>query len=136
MKNLFFDTNFLIDYLIREEYRYTAVKLIERANTLKCNFYISFLTAANFAYIIRKDSIEQRNFYLNKINDIFDFIENNHIQFILAMEMNASDFEDALQYQAALEADCDCIITRNQKDFSFSEIPVLSPTEFLEKYAN
>ena len=42
-----------------------------------------------------------------------------------------SDFKDGIQYFSALKADCTAIITRNAKDFKKSEIPVLSPDEFL-----
>jgi hypothetical protein len=47
-----------------------------------------------------------------------------------------SDFEDALQYHCALMMNCDIVITRNGKDFKGSEIPVLSPDEFLVYYAH
>ena len=41
------------------------------------------------------------------------------------------DFEDAVQYYAARQADADYIITRNKKDFSFSEIEVLTSEEYV-----
>lgn len=41
------------------------------------------------------------------------------------------NFEDSLQYYCALETDCTILITRNGKDFKESEIPVLSPDEYL-----
>ena len=47
--------------------------------------------------------------------------------------MRAKDFEDALQYSSARQAAADYIITRNKKDFRFSDIPVLEPTEFIEQ---
>ena len=42
------------------------------------------------------------------------------------------DFEDALQYFSALRKECDIIITRNGKDFKKSQIPVMTPNEFLK----
>ena len=42
-----------------------------------------------------------------------------------------SDFEDSLQYFSALRTECDIIITRNGKDFKKSQIPVMTPDEFL-----
>jgi len=44
------------------------------------------------------------------------------------------DFEDGLEYYSALESGCQTIITEDKGDFYFSEIEVLSCTEFLEKY--
>ena len=41
------------------------------------------------------------------------------------------DFDDALQYYCAMETDCNIIITRNGKDFKASEVPVMTPMEFL-----
>ena len=48
--------------------------------------------------------------------------------------MNGTDLEDNLQYQAALAAGCDCIITRNKKDFPLDGIlPLYTPLEFFEQ---
>ena len=42
------------------------------------------------------------------------------------------DYEDATQNATALKAEADCIVTRNQKDFSESSLPVYAPAELLE----
>ena len=43
------------------------------------------------------------------------------------------DFEDMLQYQCAIDGNCDCIVTINTNDFiDFSTIPVLTPQDFLD----
>lgn len=44
------------------------------------------------------------------------------------------DFEDGLEYYAALECGCTCIITEDINDFHFSEIEVLNSEAFLRKY--
>jgi predicted nucleic acid-binding protein len=44
------------------------------------------------------------------------------------------DFEDGLEYYAALENKCECIITEDAKDFYFSDIEVISGENFFEKY--
>jgi predicted nucleic acid-binding protein len=41
------------------------------------------------------------------------------------------DYEDGLQYYAALHAHCSAIITENTRDFYFSEIPVYTSKEFI-----
>lgn len=48
------------------------------------------------------------------------------------MDIDAKDFEDAIQYETAVEGKCECIITRNKKDFYFSQIPVFTPEEFIK----
>lgn len=44
------------------------------------------------------------------------------------------DIEDAMQHYAAMQSECDVIITRNVKDFSQSDIPVFSPDEYLKSF--
>ncbi len=53
-----------------------------------------------------------------------------------ATALRAKDFEDALQYYSAKSMEADCIVTSNVKDFTFSDIPVYKPEEFLDKIAN
>jgi predicted nucleic acid-binding protein len=44
-----------------------------------------------------------------------------------------NDFEDGLEYYAALDAGCNFIITEDAADFWFSEIEVLTCENFLKK---
>ena len=43
------------------------------------------------------------------------------------------DFEDAMQYESAMSAGLDCILTRNPKDFKNARLVVCSPAEFLRR---
>jgi predicted nucleic acid-binding protein len=43
------------------------------------------------------------------------------------------DFEDGMEYYSAIQHNCDCIVTENQKDFYFSEIEVIGCEAFLSK---
>jgi predicted nucleic acid-binding protein len=47
------------------------------------------------------------------------------------LNSNFLDFEDSLQYFSALRTECDIIITRNGKDFKKSQLPIMTPDEFL-----
>jgi len=51
-----------------------------------------------------------------------------------AKNLAIHDFEDGLEYYAALESKCDCIVTEDVKDFYFSAIEVISGERFFEKY--
>lgn len=44
------------------------------------------------------------------------------------------DFEDGLEYYAAVENGCNCIVTEDTDDFHFSKIEVLTSEAFFEKY--
>jgi len=52
-----------------------------------------------------------------------------------AYQLETKDFEDALQYYSAEQAEADCIVTRNLRDFDFPRtIPTMEPHSFLQKY--
>jgi len=59
------------------------------------------------------------NVYLNSI-------ENRDSEF--------KDFEDGVQYFCARRVEADLIITSNKKDFTHSEIEVLTPLTFFNEY--
>jgi predicted nucleic acid-binding protein len=44
------------------------------------------------------------------------------------------DFEDGLEYYAALHSGCDIILTEDKNDFYFSALPVLNSQEFIRQY--
>ena len=52
-----------------------------------------------------------------------------------AIDLQMSDFEDAMQYECASAAKMDVIVTRDKSGFAGAEILVLTPTEFIAKYA-
>lgn len=131
MKRIFLDTNFVIDYFVRQDFKGDAEKLMVMEKRSRTQFFISFLTIANFAYIMRKMQPDDLRTLINSICQTFIVINNTENQIKKALELMAPDFEDSLQYQAALDANCDCIITRNEKDFRFSSIPVMSASSYL-----
>jgi len=53
---------------------------------------------------------------------------------LAAQNKAIGDFEDGLEYYAAMHARCSCIITEDVSDFYFSEIEVLNAERFFEKY--
>src|SRR5690606_21584799 len=44
------------------------------------------------------------------------------------------DFEDGLEYYAALQAGCEAIVTEDRDGFYFSAVPVANCMDFLESY--
>lgn len=61
----------------------------------------------------------------------FDVLTISEVEIDKALFSNFNDFEDAMLHYCALKFNCDYIITRDSKDFKNSEIPTLTPTEFL-----
>lgn len=131
MKRIFLDTNFIIDYFVRDGSDGDSEKLMKYGAEHRLKFFISYLTVANFAYIMRKMPSDRLNDIIYRICRTFRVVSNTGEQIILNIQTPLKDFEDGLQYQAAIEAKCDCIISRNQKDFVGAKIPVMSASEFL-----
>ena len=136
MRRLFLDTNFIIDYFIREDFKGDAEKLMAMERKAQTQFFISYLTVANFAYIMRKMPPKNLKLLIKKICKSFIVISNTEAQIQRALELESPDFEDTLQYQAACDAGCDYIITRNEKDYGFSEISVRSASAYLKEIAS
>lgn len=132
MKNIFLDTNFIIDYFVREDINGDAEKLLSLGDSLNMKFFISYLTVANFAYIMRKLPVSQLTDIIFRICKTFHVVDNTCDQILQNLQSGFKDFEDGLQYQSAVYSNCDCIITRNLKDFINSSIPVMTAGEFIK----
>ena len=68
---------------------------------------------------------------LQIVKPLFEIAETSDLAIEQALNSDFADLEDAFQHYTALENSLDVIITRNIKDFKLSEIPVLTPSEFL-----
>lgn len=131
MKRIFLDTNIILDLLIREEYKSQIKDLIYHC--AEDELYISYLSFANVAYIMRKYPKSEIKEKLNLILELFEIIPNDKYQIQKALDTEGSDFEDILQYQSAKSLRCEVILTRNAKDFHFSDIPIMTVEEFLNQ---
>lgn len=132
MKKIFIDTNVIIDLLLKRDGYAEAALIMESGKQGIISLHASVLTMANLAYILRKE-LKGESLYqaLRTISSLIHVTTLTDKDFQAAIELKANDFEDALQYFCAFSNNCECIITRNEKDFSFSKIQVLSPKDFL-----
>ena len=73
------------------------------------------------------------NHCVHFIVDTFEVAQEGVAELTAARSYGMTDFEDALVAAAAVSAGCDCIITRNIKDFAESPVRAISPTDFLEE---
>ncbi len=126
----FVDTNIFLDIILDRKNAEKAVDFINSCILNKYKIYISWHTLSNLFYIIERGI----NNDLAKISvkDILYFahvVTVGHDDARLALDMNISDFEDALQIVSAQAADVDYIITRNKKDFVNSPIMAMLPEE-------
>jgi predicted nucleic acid-binding protein len=134
MKNLFLDTNIVLDLLSNRMPFYTeAAKLFSLADKKKIKLSISALCLADAHYILTKQNpdLEVRNI-LRKFKVLVSVLPLDNKIADLALNSEFKDFEDAIQYYTAIEHDQDLIITRNQSDFKESKIPIMTAGEFIK----
>jgi predicted nucleic acid-binding protein len=134
MKNLYLDTNIVLDLLAKRMPFYTeTAKLFSLADKKKLTLSISSLCLADAHYILSRQNpeIEVRK-VLRKFKVLVNVLPLDDKITDLALNSDFKDFEDAIQYFTALEYDQDLIITRNQHDFKESKIPVMTAGEFIK----
>jgi predicted nucleic acid-binding protein len=137
MKNLFIDTNIVIDLLSRREPFYSdTATLFSLADKKQIKLSISSLTIANASYILLRQM--DRNKTKAIIKDLMLLVQilplDDKIIELALNDVTFSDFEDGLQYFTAMVNGQDLIITRNLKDYKNSMLSIMSVTEFIESY--
>ncbi|MDP2059519.1 MAG: PIN domain-containing protein [Flavobacteriaceae bacterium] len=130
---LFLDTNVMLDFLgERDPFYLSAAKIATLADKRSLQIVVSAISYATISYFLAKyDGLEKSKDKLRKFKVISEICELDEVIIEKGLNSDFSDFEDSLQYFSALRTECDIIITRNGKDFKKSEIPVMSPDEFL-----
>lgn len=128
------DVNIFMDFLEQRERWETSLAIISKVRQKKEKGCISALTIPILYFLRSKYFTDQKARQdVQEITAGFRIISLNQKSITLAFASTFSDFEDALQYSAAIEKKCSAIITRNTKDFLSSKIPVLTPEEYLKK---
>ena len=130
---LFLDTNIMLDFLgEREPFYISAAKIATLADKRKLKIIVSALSFATVSYFLTKyEGLKETKDKLRKFKIISGICELDELIIEKGLNSDFPDFEDSLQYLSALRTECDFIITRNGKDFKKSQIPVMTPDEFL-----
>jgi predicted nucleic acid-binding protein len=136
MKNIFIDTNILVDLIAdRKPFSKFAIDLFSKAEAKKIRLYTSSHSIATTYYLLKKYVDEKllRDVIYNTL-DYLQIVAIDQDVIKKGLKSKHKDFEDALQMISAYSIEkLDCIITRNVKDFKDAEVPVYSPDE-VKKY--
>jgi len=134
---IFLDANILVSVLNKEYplFTYTS-RILSLIDKPKFSIYTTPVCLAIAFYFAEKKykSISAKN-KVRVLCEHINILTVNKSTVLKALQNPAvNDFEDGLEYYAALESNCDCIITEDISDFYFSEIEVIRSEEFFEKY--
>jgi predicted nucleic acid-binding protein len=135
MKSVLIDTNIILDIALKREPHFEkSAEVFRYIEKKRIKSYVIATSINDIYYIAHKERghLMAIEFILNLI-EFVDIIGIDKQIIINALNSNIDDFEDALQNFAAIEADCDVIITRNKADFKNSFINILTPIEFLSQ---
>lgn len=133
MIKIFIDSDIFLDVLLKRKNVNCAAELMEKIIRKKVRGYTSPLVIANLHYIMTK--LENKNKSIENIKKIRKFISILTINEEIiddALSINATDFEDAIQFKTAEKNEINFIITRNKKDYRKSKLPVMDAEEFLK----
>ena len=133
---IFLDTDVALYHLPdRQPFAEYAHRIFALAETGELTVCVSSLSFSNLYYLLRKlkghaDALA----LLGKLKLLVGVSAVSESEIQSALSSQFKDFEDAIQHFAAkAEGGVSAIVTWNKADYAASEIPVLSPDEFLAK---
>ncbi|MBI3134339.1 MAG: PIN domain-containing protein [Bacteroidetes bacterium] len=135
MAKVFVDTDVCIDLLSgRQPFNTIAQKLFSLADTGKLKVCVSSLSFANIDYVLRSQySGSNSRKIIAKFKTLVTVLSVDSKTIDLAIASDFSDFEDAIQYYAAIEHGLTVLLTRNIKDYKKATIKVMTPETYLTK---
>lgn len=135
MQKVLIDTDVILDFFFdRNPFSEIAARIFSLCESQKIQGFVTPVICSNIYYILRQTARHEKVIEkLNQLMTIMDVLVIDKNIVMQALRSGFKDFEDALQSFAALESgSIDVILTRNVKDYTKSEIGVLTPESFLK----
>lgn len=131
--NVLFDTNVILDVLLeREPYVEAASKLFALVDNGRIEGSMCATTATTIYYIAAKSFGDRRaRDQVHGLLGLFEVASVGRDVLDAALDIDFSDYEDAVLHEAARAAGATAIVTRDSQDFANSAIPILDPQELL-----
>ena len=132
MKNIFLDTNVVIDFLAdRKPFSLDAAKLFNLSVLGKVKIYISAVSYNNIYYILRQSLSNSETIkLLDELSEMAEIADVTKSVIKKSLKTDFKDFEDAIQYYCALSLNkIDFIVTRDTKDFKKSSLSIMTAAE-------
>ncbi len=135
MKRILLDTNIILDVILeRQPFVKNAVKLIELSIGRNDRLFITASTITDIYYIAKRRAGHNTTIqFIKELLGFIDVVAIDKVTVINALNNKMSDFEDAIQTEAARQNRIHILIARNIKDFDNLEIEVLLPEDYIDK---
>ena len=138
MTRILLDTNVVLDIALeRPPYLSDAKAVVGTLADRRLSAYVSASAITDIFYITRKSKgREAAKQFIQDLISIVQVVGVDHAVIQRALSTEMKDFEDAVQGEAASQAGIDYLITRNEIDFAKSPVPAMSPSAFLQWWAD
>ena len=134
---IFLDANILVTVLCNEYPRFTyCARILSLCDNPKFEVYTSPICLAIAFYFAEKKNgheLARKKIVLLSSKIKIAAVDENIVRKTTS-DKSIIDFEDGLEYYAALATKCKCIITHDKDDFYFADTEILSAEDFLIKY--
>lgn len=132
---VFLDANVIIDVVQnRTDFVEASSKVLQLGLDGECELCASDITFTTVSYYARKNRTpEQLYDVLQSLREIVDVAPSGKVAIDWASRQKSKDFEDAVQYYAALRSGAEYIVSRNVRDYPYDDIIVISPQDFLKE---
>jgi predicted nucleic acid-binding protein len=135
MDKVLIDTDVILDFFFdRQPYAEYSAQVIGLCETNKIRGFVTPVIFSNVYYLLRRTARHDKVINnLKQLLGITDVLAMDKEVVTNALNSGFKDFEDSLQNFAAMKHGAiDVILTRNLKDFSKSDIGVLTPELYIK----
>ena len=135
MDNVLIDTDVILDlFFDRQPFSEYSAQVIGLCETNKIKGFVTPVIYSNVYYLLKQTARQDKVINnLKQLLMITDVLPMDKEVVSNALNSGFKDFEDSLQNFAAMKhGEIDVILTRNLKDFSKSEIGVLTPESYVK----
>ncbi len=135
MYNVLIDSDVILDFFFdREPFSENATQVFSLCESNQIKGFVTPVICSNTYYLLRQTAKHEKVVEkLRQLMTIMDVLLMDRDIVIQALSSGFKDFEDALQHFAAIKSGfIDVILTRNVKDYTKSDIGVLTPESYLK----
>lgn len=133
-RRVFVDADVILDLLLaREPFFGTAAELFLLFQDGRLEGFTSPVVFANLFYVLQQRMPAREAFIaLRKLRLLLRVAPVGENVIDRALASSFADFEDAVQYYAAVTEGVDAVVTRNKKDYKAADLPILDAAECVQ----
>ncbi len=135
MDKVLIDSDVILDFFFdREPFSESAAQILSLCESKKIKGYVTPVICSNLYYLLRQTAKHDKVIKkLSQLMTIIDVLSMDRDIVLQALGSGFNDFEDSLQNFSAIKSGfIEVILTRNVKDYTNSDIGVLTPESYIK----